>query len=743
MKPNHPLGSSLFSNLLRRLVGRPALPVLGACLAVSLPAFASGPDVLPDGRLPNDSRLAPLKDLNGYFPFTPSANKAAWAKRKERVRRQLLVANGLWPLPERTPLNAVVHGLTRRHDYTVEKVFFESFPGFYVTGNLYRPADQKKKMPAILCPHGHWRDARFYDKGIDAVRAEIAIGAERFEEGGRNHIQARCVQLARMGCVVFHYDMIGYSDSQQIGYDRAHRFAKQVAANNTDKNWALFSPQAESNLQNVFGLQTWNSMRALDFVLTLPGVDPDRLAVTGASGGGTQTFMLAALDDRIDLAVPAVMVSTAMQGGCTCENASLLRVDTGNIEFAALFAPKPQGLTAADDWTVEMKTKGFPELQAHYKMLGAPKNVTLWANTHFKHNYNHVSRTAMYSWVNRHFKLGFKDPVLERDYRRLTHEETTVWNSEHPQPEGGVDFERRLLAGIRKDSNAQIGAARESAETYRRLVGGALEVVLGRGLSEVGDTEFDMGEKSDRGDHLEMAGLLKNTTHQEEIPIVFLHPKNWNGNSVIWVHQDGKAGLFESEGGGYQPKAGVRKLLADGATVIGVDLLYQGEFLKEEATHPQARKVANPREFAGYTHGFNHSLFARRAHDILSVIDFVHDHERKSDSIDLVGLKGAGHWAAAARALAGDVVTRAAIDTGGFRFHKINDIRHVDFQPGGAKYDDLPGMLAVAAPGKLWLAGEKGAGRQLVEGFYKTAGGEGGLTFANGDADAAVAWLME
>ncbi len=268
-------------------------------------------------------------------------------------------------------------------------------------------------------------------------------------------------------------------------------------------------------------------------------------------------------------------------------------------------------------------------------------------------------------------------------------------------------------------------------------------MVIGRTLSEVGDTEFDMADKADRGNYLEMSGLLRNTTHNEEIPIVFLHPKTWNGNSVIWVHEQGKAGLFEADGGGYRPNAGVRKLLADGATVIGVDLLYQGEFLKNEAPHDQARKVANPREFAGYTHGFNHSLFARRAHDILSVIDFVHDHERKSDSIDLIGLKGAGHWVAAARAVAGGVVTRAAIDTGGFRFHKVDDIRHVDFQPGGAKYDDLPGMLAVAAPGKLWLAGEKGVGRSLVEGFYKTAGAAGNLTSGEDGSAAAVAWLMK
>ena len=104
-------------------------------------------------------------------------------------------------------------------------------------------------------------------------------------------------------------------------------------------------------------------MRSLDFLLTLPEVDSERIAMTGASGGATQTMLLAAIDDRVNLSFPCVMVSTAMQGGCTCENASLLRINTGNVEFAALFAPKPQGMNTANDWTKELAVKGFPELQ--------------------------------------------------------------------------------------------------------------------------------------------------------------------------------------------------------------------------------------------------------------------------------------------------------------------------------------------------------------------------------------------
>jgi len=305
---------------------------------------------------------------NAAVTFTRIDSPQAWETRAQQLRRQAQVATGLWPTPTRTPLEPVVHNKVDRDDYTVEKVYFQSIPGHFVTGSLYRPKGKEGKHPAVLCPHGHWNNGRFVDFGEEGVKKELVQGAERFEEGGRSPLQARCVQLARMGCVVFHYDMLGYADSVQIPMEIAHGFKKQRPEMNTVENWGLFSPQAEAHLQSVMGLQTWNSIRALDFLLQLPDVDGERIGCTGASGGGTQTFVLGALDSRVQVAFPAVMVSTAMQGGCTCENASLLRVGTGNIEFAALFAPKPLGMTAANDWTKEMETKGFPELKQHYAL---------------------------------------------------------------------------------------------------------------------------------------------------------------------------------------------------------------------------------------------------------------------------------------------------------------------------------------------------------------------------------------
>jgi hypothetical protein len=195
----------------RRLMG---LLILG--LLAPTVARADAPRALPAGQLPNDHRLGKLKDLDGYFPFTPPKSTDEWDARAERVRRQVQVAAGVWPMPTKTPANAVIHGRVERPGYTVERVYLESFPGHYVTGSLYRPTGKTGRLPGVISPHGQWKNGRFYDCGLPAVRQQIVTGAERFEVGGRYPLQARCVQLARMGCVVFLYDMLGVADSLQI-----------------------------------------------------------------------------------------------------------------------------------------------------------------------------------------------------------------------------------------------------------------------------------------------------------------------------------------------------------------------------------------------------------------------------------------------------------------------------------------------------------------------------------------------
>ena len=667
-------------------------------LMIQLAFSQAVPRALPEGKLPGDKRLSALKDLNGYFPFRPPLSKEAWAVRREQIRHHLRVSVGLYPEPTRTPLNAVIHGKVEGDGFTVEKVYMESVPGFFLTGNLYRPVGGDViRRPGVLCPHGHWQNGRFHDAGEASIKKQIEQGAEEFLETGRNPIQARCVGLARMGCVVFQYDMIGYCDNDQISYQLAHRFAKQRPEMIAGMGWGLFSPQAESHLQSIMMLQTWNSIRAIDFMETLPDVDPERLAVTGASGGGTQTFIVSALDPRVKVSVPAVMVGTAMQGGCTCENASLLRVEEGNVAFAALFAPKPLCVTAADDWTKEMATKGFPELKKLYTTLGAPDNILLHSRIEFGHNFNLPARRAMYGWMNRHLKIGAKNPGRERPYKRLDEAQLSVWNDRHPKPVGGEKFERQLLATLHAESERKVA---DNPAMARR----GWEAVLPLELDEVGKVEWDLVSKDQHEGYLAMTGLIKNHAYGSALPVLFLYPENnWNRRAVIWLDAKGKAGLFA----GKDLREEVQKLLVAGNAVCGVDLFMQGEFLVGGEILKQTRRVKNPRESAAYTFGYNRSLFVHRVQDVLNLVRMVSEDPHGAEKIDLVGLKGAGHWATAANYLAGEFLDRVVVETAGFRFLNIMDIRHPDFLPGGAKYGDIDALLELATK-PCWLVDDKG-----------------------------------
>jgi dienelactone hydrolase len=637
---------------------RPLLLLLAAASLFNARATEAPPDV----------RLGALKNLDGYFPFTPSPTREAWNKRAAAVRTQMLVALGLHPLPERTPLKSIVHGKVDCGDYTVERVILEAMPGYFVTGSLYRPAKVEGKVPAVLCPHGHWNNGRFLKQTEGEIADAIRTHAETLPGNAVSPLQSRCASLARMGCVVFFYDMIGNADSIQLSHELVHRFKLQRPDMNNEKAWGFYSPQAEGHVQSIMGLQTWNNIRALDFVESLPEVDGSRIGVTGASGGGTQTFILGAIDPRPAAIFPCVMVSTAMQGGCTCENSTLLRVGTGNVEFAALFAPKPLGMTAADDWTKEMATKGFPELQRHYAMLGAPENVFLHNRTEFPHNYNLPSRMAMYQWFARHLKTPQPAPAEEKPVRILSIPEATVWTSEHPAPKANdTDLERSLLQHWSKDAARQIAARPQ-------IVDEALPTIAGRTWEQAGESEWVMDQREEKGEVLVMKGWISNKTHKERVAATWHYPKTWNGRALVLLGSD----------------AGADKAVAEGTAVCLPQLFTE----PAPGTAEVARHVDGDRDFAGYTLGYNHSVTQRRAHDVLTVLTFIKHHERQPKDIVVHATAGVvPETALALTQVAKGVVSEAKLPATDFRWAGVKSIRSRHLLPGIVKYGDLPALL--------------------------------------------------
>ena len=370
-----------------------------------------------------------------------------------------------------------------------------------------------------------------------------------------------------------------------------------------------------------------------------------------------------------------------------------------------------------------METKGFPQLQQLYQMLDASDNVMLMAALQFGHNYNLVSRMAMYDWFNKHLQLGVAEPTAERDYQRLTRDEMTVWDDSHPKPEGGAEFERKLLRWWKEDADRQwadlVPKDADSLAGFRTKVGQALSVVVAPGLP-TGKLDFTPSSAEECGQCQRVIGLLKNESLGQELPLLVLKPRVADGKrTVLWLHAAGKAGLLDAEG---RPQGEIQRLLDAGATVIGVDLLYQGEFLAGGQPLEKTPRVKNPREAAAYTFGYNPAVFASRTQDVLTVIAYVQQSQPDA-RIDLVGLQGAGHWAVAARCRAGEALHRAAIDTGGFRFLNVRELHHPDFLPGGAKYGDIPGMLSRRRHFAT-LAGRRRHVARLSPGCLRGGGGD-------------------
>ena len=665
-----------------------------------------------------DPRLTNVRTLNQGSNFKPYEKKDLWQRRAEYLRQQVLVAAGLWPMPEKTPLNPVVRGRIDRGDYTVEKVYFESHPGFFVTGNLYRPKGKSGKFPAVLSPHGHWANGRLYEASDRDADRQLKTGEEKHRNGAKFPLQARAANLAKMGCVVFFYDMVGYADASEDLFPHRKTF---------------IGPEYDLNLLSVFGLQTWNSIRAMDFLLSLPDVDPERIACTGASGGGTQTFVMMAVDDRLKVAAPVCMISHDYhQGGCVCENNALLRLGTDNVELSATFAPGPfVHPTATGDWTKAYLEHGYPETKAIYGLFGAEENVHA-VRYDAGHNYNVNSREAVYDFFNKHLKLGQPTPVAEQDFQPVAPKELRVWDEQHPRPKHAVNAEQLkayLIDAGRKQIDALKPTDAKSLAALRETLGAALIHMLGTRTEDFLKFEMTGGMKEQSHG---VAGAMIVGVGGVKIPVLAFAPLKPGGPRTVIVHPKGKDALLAPDG---SPGELVKPLLDKGHVVLVPDVFMTGE-LKPQQLPPRDPKLE-------FFPGYNRTTLGNRVHDILAIVAFARGQGGDGARVNLLGVGEAGTWVLLAKAIAGDAVARTAVDHHAIDFAGAKTVFDDNFVPGASKYGGLATLGALAAPGEMLVNDDGSADLTWVKAAYQTAGAGDKLRVEqSAPAAKVVEWLM-
>ncbi len=566
-----------------------------------------------------DARGGTSRELNTPYTF-PGYTKAAWEKKASALRQQIRVATGLVPPLEQTPLNANIFGKIEREGYTVEKVYFEAFPGFLTTGNLYRPTGGRGPFPGIISPHGHW------ERG-------------RLEDIERGSIPGRCINFARQGYVIFAYDMLGYNDS---GKQIAHRYGGLHEA-----LWGL----------SAMGLQLLNGIHAINFLQTLPDVDAKRIGCTGASGGATQTFILTAVDERIKVSAPVNMISATMQGGCLCENAPNLRLDASNIEIGALMAPRPLLLVSATgDWTVNTPTVEYPAIRSIYTHFDAQHKLH-HVQVDAEHNYNLESREAVYAWFAK-WLLEAENPSesKEGDYHVEPDDALLVFSTTE-MPTHALRQEEFLPAWVQR-AKQQIERRQPKneaeLETFRKEMGSVLQHAIGLSIPNSEDvtlSEPNGAFPTTYRDNFSVQHLLIGRHGiGDTIPALLFSSEPQVGHKPVdvVVHPHGKAALIDSTTG--EPAPLITALLQAEHKVLLIDVFGTGE-------HSEYQRSEDTNYFTTY----NRTTAALRVQDILTAL---HCFTERGDvpEVNLVGIGEAGLWSmlAAGFSTAVNVVVDAA-----------------------------------------------------------------------------------
>ena len=477
-----------------------------------------------------------LSDAAEYVTrWTPPADAAAWAKRRPEVERAFKKAIGLEVLPARTPLNPLITGTHDFGSYVMENLVFESRPNFPVTANLYRPKTPAAgKRPGIVCPIGHFPE---YGKAV-------------------GEIQARSIKLAEMGFVVLAYDAIGHGERMVLG--NVHHEA----------GYALL-PLGET----IAGWMVWDSMRAVDYLLTQPDVDPARIGITGNSGGGLNTLFTSAINSRISA---AVVVGYTFEfnnwlkyagSHCTCTQLPGLFRAMEWFEIAGLIAPRPLMMLQGDHddiFPISGARRSARNTQAVYALLGHADHARFVEVPGQQHSYNRYYRERMYGFIAQHLlgqgngepiPEGDIQPLKETDPRLLADRDGTIL----PHSAKVVDFARKSTL----ENISKLPKSDEHVKQWARDLAAPPEPQLHLLKWELAQKTAVSGGTLEKMFYLSEDG--------EYIPSLLWLPQRAASRTIVIADSRGKQAVAES--------GLVEPLLAAGFAVFAPDLRGRGETL--------------------------------------------------------------------------------------------------------------------------------------------------------------------
>ncbi|MBT7863999.1 MAG: hypothetical protein HN712_27045 [Gemmatimonadetes bacterium] len=368
-----------------------------------------------DQMLEPDARLHSYRNYQSAMPLPDWPSLAEWKRERLLIRRHLMLCAGLNAQTAAFKARGRVVDRFEHEGLIVENISIETMPGLYLVGNLYRPKNHKGRLPLILHPHGHAMNAR------TTPLADYSV-------------PHRAMNSALLGCAAFAYSMIDYDDdTRQI----PHRCLLAGPEKGSGNVLGL----------SLFGLQLNNSIKALDYLLSRRDIDPKRVGCTGESGGGTQTYFLAAVDERVTVAAPAVMLSGHFQGGCVCENAPGLHLRYSNLQYAGLIAPRPMMLLGCTgDWTHHLREREFPAMQELYKLYGRQTAVDSFYQD-AGHNYNQSAREAVYGFMAKWLLHGGRKTTLVEESAAPVpaREQLLVFDKEIPPYKGAIRAPKKLI----------------------------------------------------------------------------------------------------------------------------------------------------------------------------------------------------------------------------------------------------------------------------------------------------------